>query len=453
MSASQCDMGHTDATGVRALDGVRVVELSIAIAAPSVARTLAFHGAEVLKIEARSNPDVARLFGSAWARVPEFLEVFTDTSPYVPEMSAGKLSVGLELKHPEALAALHRIIATADVFITNYSTPAVRGLGLGYDEVRAIKPDIVYVAMPGFGSDESLPYYPFLAWGPNQAPLVGMDELTGYADQEPAGVASIAPPDYLAGKHGMLGVLAALDHREATGDGVFVDLSQFETTVSLLGPHIFDFELAGNVVGRNGNRDPRQAPQGCYPCAGDDRWVAVTVGDDDAWAALGEVCDEPWVTDPRFATLDGRIAHHDEIDGLLGAWTAGHDAAEVAAWLQEAGVAAHPVLDHAGLLGDDQIRARAWYAVRGGGRFELDLFGREPLRLTETPGDVHRAGPSMGQDTRDVLTRLAGLDDAEIDMMIESGAAFAATAPDRVLQRPYHRYIDVITRVDRGGRA
>ena len=446
-------MGHTDANRVRALDGVRVVELSIAIAAPSVARTLAFHGAEVLKIEARSNPDVARLFGSAWARVPELLEVFTDTSPYVPEMSAGKLSVGLELKHPEALAALRRIVATADVFITNYSTPAVRGLGLGYDEVRAIKPDIVYVALPGFGSDESLPYYPFLAWGPNQAPLVGMDELTGYADQEPAGVASIAPPDYLAGKHGMLAVLTALEHRESSGEGVFVDLSQFETTVSLLGPFIYDYELTGNVVGRDGNRDPRQAPQGCYPCTGDDRWVALSITDDAAWGAFAAVCGEAWAADGRFATLAGRVAAHDEIDGLIGTWTARHDAAELAAWLQEAGVAAHPVLDHAGLLGDDQIRAREWYAVRGGGRFELDLFGRDPLRLTETPGDVDRAGPSMGQDTRDVLARLAGLGDAEIDAMIDSGAAFAETAPGRVLQRPYHRYIDVITRVDRGGRA
>ena len=186
------------------LEGLTVVELSIAIAAPSCGRALAFHGAEVLRIESRTNPDVARLFGSAWAAGME-PGPYMDTSPYLAEMSANKRSVGLELKQPRPAAALLALIADADVFLTNYSTPAVRALGLGAEDLAAINPRLVYVALPGFGSDPTQPYYEFLAWGPNQAPLVGLDELTGYPDQVPAGIATIAPPDYFGGLHAMIG--------------------------------------------------------------------------------------------------------------------------------------------------------------------------------------------------------------------------------------------------------
>ena len=184
------------------LDGLRVVELSIAIAAPSCGRMLAFHGADVIKLESRSNPDVVRLFGSAWA-IGMDPGLYMDTSPYLPEMCANKRSVGLDLKHPAARDAAMALIARADVFLTNYSTPAVRALGFGPDDLAAVNPRLIHVALPGFGSDAELPYYEFLAWGPNQAPLVGLDELTGYPDQPPAGIATIAPPDYFAGLHAL----------------------------------------------------------------------------------------------------------------------------------------------------------------------------------------------------------------------------------------------------------
>ena len=200
------------------LEGITVVELSIAIAAPSCCRALAFHGADVIKVESRTNPDVARLFGSAWATGMD-AGPYMDTSPYLAEMSANKRSVGLELKHPAARRAVLALIATADVFVTNYSTPAVRALGLGPDDLAAVNPALVYVALPGFGSDPDQPYYEFLAWGPNQAPLVGLDELTGYPDQVPAGIATIAPPDYFAGLHALAAVLTALEHRDRHGRG------------------------------------------------------------------------------------------------------------------------------------------------------------------------------------------------------------------------------------------
>jgi benzylsuccinate CoA-transferase BbsF subunit len=425
------------------LDDVSVVELSIAIAAPSCGRALAFHGAEVVKLESRTNPDVARLFGSAWARDLD-LPVYMDTSPYLPEMSAGKRSLGVDLKVDEGRRAALALLAHADVFLTNYSTPAVRGLGLGYEDIAAVNPDIVYVALPGFGSDPAQPYYEFLAWGPNQAPLVGLDMLTGYPDQQPAGIATIAPPDYFAGLHALAAVLTGLEHRDRSGEGSFVDIAQFETTVSCLGPFLVDHALTDRTAERSGNRSAWLAPQGCYPCLGADAWVAITVADDEEWAAMARVIGGP-VADPRFCRLCDRLALHDDLDELIGAWTLARTAADAAGRLQDAGVAAYEVLDNIGVLHDPQVRDRTWFQVAPSTRFpDGDAFNGHPIRLSETPGRWWRAGPSMGEDTVAVLTERAGLTPAEVDALVASGAAYTAADPDTTLRRPYIDYAEVL---------
>jgi benzylsuccinate CoA-transferase BbsF subunit len=418
------------------LDGLSVVELSIAIAAPSCCRALAFHGADVMKMESRTNPDVARLFGSVWAAGIE-TGPYQDTSPYLGEMSANKRSVGLELKQPAARAAALALLAGADVFVTNYSTPAVAGLGLGYDDVAQINPAIIYVALPGFGSDPTQPYYEFLAWGPNQAPLVGLDELTGYPDQVPAGIATIAPPDYFAGLHAIAAVLTALEHRDSTGEGSFVDIAQFETTVSSLGPFLLDHGLTGNEPQRSGNRLAWLAPQGCYPCRGDDAWVAITVDDDVRWSALAGLLGGT-AGDARFATLDGRALHHDELDALIEAWTSSRSATSVAEALQHVGVAACEVHDNIGVLHDPQVRDRHWFQLLGSSRFpDGDLFSGHPIRLGEEPGRWWRAGASMGEDTVAVLTERAGMSRSAVDALLAGGAAFTEASPELTLRRPY----------------
>ena len=437
-----------DAARPRALEGLTVFELSIAVAAPSCGRYLAHHGADVFRVESPRFPDVARLFGSAWARERDDIELmgaWLDTGPYVSEMSAGKRSIGLDLKHPAGVEAARRLLAHCDVMITNFSAPAVAAMGMGYEDVRAVRPDIVYVAMPGFGTDPDSPYYHYLSWGPNQAPLVGLDTMTGYPDQDPAGVAAFAPPDFMAGLHALVAILAALEHRDRTGEGARVELSQFEATVALLGPFLFDYELSGRVVGRAGNRLPGIAPQGVYPCVGSDRWLAVSVTDDDAWRALGRVAgDPPWATDPRFADVAGRTAHHDEVDRLIGAWTSGHRADELAGWLAEAGVAAAAVADNSDLLGDPQVRSREYYEVKPNTRFGRDLFSGNPQRLAANPGRTDTAGPEMCEHTVEVLCEIGGYEPHEVEKLIEEGIAFGPAQPDLVLTRPYDPYLDIL---------
>jgi benzylsuccinate CoA-transferase BbsF subunit len=367
-----------------------------------------------------------------------------DTSPYLAEMSANKRSLGLELKQADARQAALTLISHSDVFITNYSTPAVRALGFSYEDVVAVNPAIVYVALPGFGSDPTQPYYEFLAWGPNQAPLTGLDALTGYPDQEPAGIATIAPPDYFAGLHALAAVLTGLEHRERTGEGSFIDIAQFETTVSCLGPFLLDHALSGRTPERSGSRVAWLAPQGCYQCLGDDAWVAITVANDEEWLALAGTIGES-VDGERFATLAARLANHDELDELINAWTVTRTAAEVASRMQAAGVAAYEVLDHTGVLHDAQVRDRRWFQLVASSRFpDGDVFSGHPIRLEDTPGHWWRAGPSMGEDTVEVLTKRTGLSSDEVDNLLTTGAAFTAAAPEQTLRRPYIDYAEIL---------
>ena len=428
----------------RVLAGLRVFELSIAVAAPSCGRYLAYHGADVIRIEARSNPDVARMFGSAWAREPELADIFSDTSPYLPEMSAGKRSIGLELKEPAALEAAHRLLATSDIFLSNYTPTALAGLGMSYQEVAAVKPDIIYAGMTGFGNDDSKPYYPFRAFGPNQAPLVGLDELTGYPDQEPAGVATLAPPDYIGGLHAMIGILSALEHRDATGEGAELDISQMETTVAYLGPYLLAQGLGLPKPERNGNRLPWTAPSGVYPSAGHDNWLAISVENDDQFAALDSVVG---LGTERWATTAERLADHDALDEAVSAWTEARSSEEAAVELQQAGVAAYPVHNHSGVLRDPHVQDRRWFEVKPSSRMGRDLFSGHPIRMSDTAPRVDRAGPNMGEDTRRLLDEL-GYEPSQIDELVASGAAFTDARPEATLQRPFDPFYEALGLVE-----
>ncbi|MFN0026922.1 MAG: CaiB/BaiF CoA transferase family protein [Acidimicrobiales bacterium] len=438
------------ASGTGPLAGLRVVELSIAIAAPGCGRMLAHFGADVIKLESRQYPDVVRLVGSAWARTPEFASLFTETSPYLSEMNAGKRSLGLELKRPEALDAARRIIADADVFLTNYSTPAVTALGLGVEALRSINPRLIYLSLPGFGSQPGTPYYEFISWGPNQAPLVGLDELSGYPDQEPAGLAAFAAPDHFAALHAFTSILTGLEQRDRTGEGAWMDLSQFEVTVSALGPFLLDQQLSGHSATRNGNRVSWYAPQGVYPSRGEDRWVAISVKTDQQWAALAGVLDAAGgadgtgavlggalAADAALGTLAGRKSAHDDLDQRISAWTAIRSAEEAAARLQQVGVAAHAVHDTEAMVMDPQLREYDWYQVRPSFRFPTgDLFGGGAIRLPDTPGSWTRGAPGWGEHTVEILEQL-GLSRQDIDRFVEEGIAFTPVEPERPLKRPY----------------
>lgn len=431
---------------VRLLDGVKVFELGIAIASPNAGRLLANHGAQVFKIESPTSPDIVRLIGSAWLRDDEELAAaLPDSSPYVSEMNSDKRSVAIDLKQPEGQAAARRLLAECDVFLANFGARALADLGLDYESVREVRPDIVYVQLPGFGSDPDGPYYPYVAWGPNQAPLVGIDDLTGHAGREPAGIATVAPPDYLSSLHAAFCVLTGLEERERTGEGVHVDIAQFEAMVTmLLGPFALDHALSGRTQSRIGNRSLWWAPEGVYPCRGEERWIAISVTDDDAWDALCRLGPPSLSSDERFATNEKRMANHDALDEILAAWTAGFNSGDLAARLQTVGVAAHIVSTNEDLLQDSHVMESGWYVAKPNARFKRDLFSSYPIRMSEHPGHWERAGPSTGEHTVEVLTGVAGMTEAEVAQLIDDGAAFEMNRPDLNIPRPYEDWLHIL---------
>ncbi len=420
-------------------------EFGIAIASPFVGRNLAAHGADVFKIESPTSPDIVRLIGSAWLRDNAALAAAApDSSPYISEMNADKRSVAIDVKQQRGIEAARRLLAECDVFIANFGARVLADLGLDYESVRAIKPDIVYVQLPGFGADPTTPYYSYVAWGPNQAPLVGIDDLTGHADREPAGVATIAPPDYFAALHGTFCVLAGLEHRDRTGEGVHVDISQFEATIALLGPFAMDYALTGRGQSRIGNRSLWYAPEGVYPCRSTERWIALSCENDQQWAALDHLASQGWGTDERFASNDARMTNVDALDEALARWTSGFDNDDLAHRLQAAGIPAHIVSTNEDLIADSQLRERGSYVVRPNSRFKRELFTANVHRLTEPPPTNDRGAPSSGEHTVEVLTEVAGMAADEVEALIDDRVAFIMTAPELTVERPYEAWLHIL---------
>ena len=424
------------------LEGIRVFELGTAIASPFCGRLMAHYGADVLKIESKVSPDVVRILGSAWIKGRDDLAAAApDTSPYVPEMNASKRSVGLELKTTAGRKAALALIAECDVFLANFGARALAELGLDYESVSAVNPKIVYVQLPGFGSDPDMPYYSYVAWGPNQAPLVGFDDFTGHASDPPAGIATVAPPDYMSALHAAVATISGLEHRELTGDGVHVDVSQFETTLALLGPFVMDYDLSGTIHSRIGNRSLWGAPQGVYPCAGHERWIAISATDDESWDVLASLMKLP---DDHFDDPDLRLAQQEQLDNQIGTWTVNFDADDLAHRLQNVGVAAHVVSTNEDLLHDTHTMSRNWYQVASHARFGRDVFSDCAVKLKGTPGRWTDAGPSWGQHTREVLRDVAGMSDEEISQLVTDKGAFEQLEPETLVPRPWDDWIHLL---------
>lgn len=435
------------------LQGIRVIECGVAIAGPLAGRYLAQLGAEVIKIESRSTGMGNIQAGPPWAP-KDMGAAAADLNASNNTFNSQKVSLALDLKHPQGKRILAGLVAKSDVFLTNLSMPAIESLGIDAKSIRALNPEIIHIAMPGFGSVAG-PYRDYKSWGPNLSALSGLDSLTGDADRAP--VLTPTPLiDYVSGYQAVVAVIAALLHRGATGRGQAIDVSQFEAASAVLGPYIAQVALTGDVPMRDGNRKPDGAPCDVFPCRGDDRWVAITVDTDEQWAALAEVADHPeWAQDARFATTAARHEHREALYEVLAAWTSTCTPREVAFRLQSRGVEAVPVMDGWDMVGDPQLEARRYFRVVAHDRLGQDLISGSPLHLLGTPTRVDHAASSYGAGTRRVLQDVLALAEGEVDEIIEAGVAQdMAEIPDDVylsgdtLERPYQKWAMPILRVD-----
>src|SRR3990172_7842143 len=312
------------------LTGIRVADFTWVWAGPSSTLQLAHMGAEVIRMESMRRVCVLRMLPPWLGGQPAL-----NRSGYFNQYNQGKRSILLDLSKPEAVEIAKRIVAISDIATENFAGGVIDRLGLGYETLRQVKADIIMISMSGYG--QTGPESSYVSYGPAQVPLSGMSSLTGYAGWPPMHV-GMSYGDPNAGLHAAFALLAALYHRERTGEGQYIDMSQWESTMAVLGEGFLEYAMNGAQPLRNGSRVPYMAPHGIYRCAGaqtgeglpDDRWVSIACGSDDEWRSLCQGMGQPELADDtRFRSLADRKANEDELEGIVEAWTSTLDPFEV----------------------------------------------------------------------------------------------------------------------------
>ena len=407
------------------LAGVRVVELTWFIAGPLVGRWLADQGADVIKIETGTRIDPARGVPPFPAEVPPPARTI-EMSGWFNSYNAGVRSVALDLASEAGVELLRGLIAASDVFIENFTPGTVERWGLDEAGVRALRPDIVMVRMPLVGSEG--PRAGLAGGGNHLTALGGLMSACGPlgGDPSPVGPRGVMPDHATNPMNATIAVLAALHRRRRTGRGQLIEVPQLESVASVMGLALVEHALTGAVRGVQGNRSPAAAPHNAYRCrdAGDgrERWLAIAVHDDREWRALVEAAADPALDDPRFARAEGRAAHEDELDTLVGAWTRGRVAEELLQALLAAGVPCAPVQDGADLLADEQLRHRGHHERPPHAGVRSPPLARLGFRLGGAEHGPRRSAPHLGEHTAEVLEEVLGLDAPALRESARQGA-------------------------------
>ncbi len=377
------------------LQGVRVVELTKVWAGPYAGKLLAMLGAEVIKIETTSSPEEMRAYGG------------TDINhaPYFLSINPEILSVDLDIKSADGMARLRELIAHSDIVINNLRPGAMERQGLGYEQLAAIKPDVISVSIKMWGNDGPLGHQ--TGYAPCFAALAGLASLVGYPGGPPLGI-SMRYGDSTVGAAAAYAAVVALLHRELTGAGQFVDMSAVETLSTMIGDCLLEQSLTGKRLGPNGNRHADLCPHGCYPCS-DGSWIAVAVGSDTEWRRLCEALGAGRLADDRrYAAMGDRHRHAESLDADLAALTRNLDAEHLAHRLREAGVPANKSATAIDVIADQRLWDRGLY------RFVTDhREGQRPIvgpswRMTRDPARIARGAPDLGEDTDYVVREILG---------------------------------------------
>ena len=396
------------------LKGIRVADFGQVIAAPVTAQMLGWLGAEVVLVETES-----RFTTRVW---PPFADgqFGINQSGGFNLVNSNKLSCSLDLSHPDALEVAKGIIRVSDVLVENYATGSMERLGLGYDEVKKLQPDIIYMSLGAFG--RSGPFKDLTGFHSVINLFSGLAAVTGYPGSHPRIMGGLIP-DAFSGCYCVLAVLEALFHRSRTGEGQFIEVSMTEALTGMIPEAVMEYSLTGQEHPRMGNRDGRKAPHNVFRCKGEEKWVAVSVETDEQFRSLSQAAANPgWAEDPRFATASARLENQDALESVVQQWTFGLDVEEVVATLQAVGVPAAPVFDSAEVLADPHLLERGFVA-----HVEHPVAGTRPVLSLPWAADGQRVddlrpAPNFGEHNQWVLKELLHLPDDEYDRLLSSGA-------------------------------
>ncbi len=406
------------------LEGVRVLDLSQVWSGPLAGRILADMGAEVIYIMSRQripltqvSPEVATILG--WYPNNDPGEDPWNRSSVYNDFARNKLGITLELNTDEGIDVFKRLVKVSDVVLENFSPRVMPNFGLDHPDLKKINAGIIMCRMPGYGL--SGPYREFVSFGTNLDPASGMASLMGYPGEE-VHMSGNAYPDPVAGLHAAAAILTALYHRRRTGKGQGIDLSQAESATCVIGEAVLGYAVNGKIPRNRGNRHPEYAPQGCYPCKGEDKWVMIAVTTEAQWSAFCRAMDiSDLADDPNYSTAGLRVKNQDELDKRISTWTLNYAHYEIMERLQKVGVPAGAVLNAAELSADPHLAERDFFWEIEHPRAGRHQYCGLPIRFSGTPPCPRRPAPLLGQHNRLVLSGILGLSDEEIDGLEQKG--------------------------------
>ena len=398
------------------LEGIRVLDFGWRAVAPISARMLSWGGAEVIRIESATRHDGARQM----LPMTPGIEGSFNVSAWFNNYNTNKLSISLNLRHPEGREMALRLVPLSDIVVENFSAGTIDKMGLGYEALKRLKPDIIMASHSLGGL--SGPWKHVKGHGPMAAAMGGMHYLSGYADADPISPGQAFTDFAVNPHHSAYALLAALHYRRRTGKGQYIDLSQYESIVHTSGTAFLEYTALGKVRERTGNRSPHAAPQGVYPCLSiqidgrpEDRWCAISVSTDEEWHSLCRVIGQSELADDsRFSTFEARKRHEDEIDTIISTWTSSQSAEDVMQRLQDAGVASGVVQNAKDLLtSDPQMAARGHYRQVVHAESGRTTYDGPPFTLSESTLEL-RPAPLLGEHNDYVFKELLSLTDDEI---------------------------------------
>ena len=385
------------------LAGIRVIDFGWAWAGAVPGAVLADFGADVVKVESSTRLDPMRmdrpLVGTSHDREQGSLH---------HNINRNKRSIEIDLQSPDGPEMVRRLVATSDVLVENLSTGALDRYGLDYEALSRINPRLIYVSLGGVG--RTGPLRDLRSYAPVLTAISGADAAVGYEGETMLGLQhGFADPN--AGLQAAFAILAALHERERSGRGQYIDVSQLEAMVDLLGGQLVAMQHGADFGKPAGNRDHFMAPHGVYPTAGEDQWIAIACVSDEAWARLVDILGQPdWASAPQLRSVQGRLAGQDRIDQELADWTRSQDRWEIAHRLQAAGIAAAPLLTSEDRVSDEHLASREAFAIVDHPAVGAEFIYGIPWKLSRTPGSVHSGAPLLGQHTADVLREYLGID-------------------------------------------
>lgn len=416
------------------LNGYRGIVLTQAWAGSYATQLLGMLGADIIQVEFHGRPDswrgaYDRPIPGAVAGTPHSTSEQHpwNVHPNYNSVNLNKRCITLDLTHPDGIDILKRLVPMADFMAENFAPRVLGNLGIDYESLREIKPDIILCSLSAFGNNG--PWRDVPGIGGTIEPISGMSSLLGYEDGPPLNSGQMYP-DAAAGLNGFAGIVTALMHRELTGEGQYVDLSMQESSLAFIGDALLEERMTGNVRGRLGNRHMTFAPHGIFATA-DDSWLALAAETEEQWRTLCDVGGHgEWLSDTRFADNASRKLNEDTLDARICEWVSGENRDDLADRLTNAGVIAAPVLDAHEVATDEALRERGFIVEIEHPEAGMHPQSGIPVQFSGTPANVSRPAPLQGQHTREVLSRLLDIQEDEYTDLLERRVTGAGPNPD-----------------------